>query len=183
MEPGMNPVWSSSSGRSARCWCKECYACHSPGSEGRSREDFGLIRREGLAKGGDSGPAIVGGKPDESLLLDALRHDGIEMPPKGKLPDSVIGDFERWVKIGAPTRAAEGLRPRRHPRRRHQRRRRPEVLGLSTAATARAPGGARYGLACHRHRPLPLGGARSPEHPTRRTTPTARPWLAGSRST
>jgi hypothetical protein len=80
---------------------RECYACHSKGAKvlkGGLRVDTW----EGLAKGGDSGPAIVGGNPDESLLLDALRHEGIEMPPKGKLPDSVIGDFERWVKMGAP---------------------------------------------------------------------------------
>jgi hypothetical protein len=80
---------------------KECYACHSA----RSKTLKGGLRvdtSEGLRKGGDSGPAIVAGKPEESLLLDALRHEGIEMPPTGKLPDSVIGDFERWVKIGAP---------------------------------------------------------------------------------
>ena len=99
--------------------------------------------REGLTKGGDSGPAIVGGKPDESLLLDALRHDGIEMPPKGKLPDAVVADFERWVKMGAPTRAADGRRLRRQPSRGDRHRGRPAVLGLSAAATARAARGAR----------------------------------------
>jgi cytochrome c553 len=80
---------------------KECYACHSKDSKAL-KGGLRLDTREGLTKGGDSGPAIVGGKPDESLLLDALRHDGIDMPPKGKLPDAVIGDFERWVKMGAP---------------------------------------------------------------------------------
>jgi Protein of unknown function (DUF1553)/Protein of unknown function (DUF1549)/Planctomycete cytochrome C len=80
---------------------KECYACHSKDSKAL-KGGLRVDTREGLTKGGDSGPAIVGGKPDESLLLDALRHDGIDMPPKGKLPDAVIGDFERWVKMGAP---------------------------------------------------------------------------------
>ncbi len=80
---------------------KECYPCHSMASKAL-KGGLRVDTREGLTKGGDSGPAIVGGNPQESLLLDALRHDGIEMPPKGKLPDAVIGDFERWVKMGAP---------------------------------------------------------------------------------
>ena len=126
---------------------KECYACHSKGAKvlkGGLRVDTW----EGLAKGGDSGPAIVGGKPDESLLLDALRHEGIEMPPKGKLPDAVIGDFERWVKMGAPDPRRGGPAPSPAPAPGHRRRGRPEVLGLSTAATARTPSGhaIRHGL-------------------------------------
>jgi hypothetical protein len=52
--------------------------------------------------GGDSGPALVPGKPDESLILEALRHEGLAMPPKSKLPDAVVGDFERWIRMGAP---------------------------------------------------------------------------------
>jgi hypothetical protein len=80
---------------------KECYACHSTTAKAL-KGGLRVDTWEGLTKGGDSGPAIVGGKPDESLLLDALRHDGIDMPPKGKLPDTVITDFEHWVKMGAP---------------------------------------------------------------------------------
>ena len=59
-------------------------------------------RRAGVLAGGDSGPAVVPGKPEESLLIEALRHEGLAMPPKGKLPDAVIADFERWVEMGAP---------------------------------------------------------------------------------
>ena len=80
---------------------KECYSCHSS----RAKTVKGGLRldtSEGLKKGGDSGPAVIAGKPEESLLLDALRHDGIAMPPRGKLSDTVIGDFERWVTMGAP---------------------------------------------------------------------------------
>ena len=47
-------------------------------------------------------PAIVPGNVDESLLIDALNYDGFEMPPKGKLPESVIEDFKKWVEMGAP---------------------------------------------------------------------------------
>ena len=55
-----------------------------------------------MLKGGDSGPAIVPGNSDESLLISALKYDGYEMPPKGKLPDSVISDFIEWVGMGSP---------------------------------------------------------------------------------
>jgi hypothetical protein len=95
---------------------KECYACHS--SRSKTLKGGLLVDTpEGLRKGGDSGPAIVDGKPEASLLLDALRHDGIEMPPKGKLPDTVIGDFERWVKMGAPDPRRSGASPANAPAR------------------------------------------------------------------
>ena len=80
---------------------KECYGCHSSQSK-TLKGGLRVDTREGLTKGGDSGPAIIAGKPDESLLIDALKHDGIEMPPKGRLGDTVIADFSRWVKMGAP---------------------------------------------------------------------------------
>jgi hypothetical protein len=35
-------------------------------------------------------------------VLEALRYESYEMPPSGKLPDAVIADFEKWIKIGAP---------------------------------------------------------------------------------
>ena len=89
---------------------KECYACHSAGSE-KLKGGLRLDSRAGLLTGGDSGPAVVPGKPDESVLLEALRHDGIAMPPKSKLPDAVIADFERWVEIGAPDPREEQVAP------------------------------------------------------------------------
>jgi len=49
-----------------------------------------LDNREGLRKGGDSGAVIVPGKPKASLLLEALKYETLEMPPKGKLPPQVI---------------------------------------------------------------------------------------------
>jgi hypothetical protein len=80
---------------------QECYSCHSSGAK-VLKGGLRLDTRAGVLAGGDSGPAVVPGKPDESLLLDALRHDGIEMPPKGKLPVEVVADFDRWVRMGAP---------------------------------------------------------------------------------
>ncbi|MCE9564054.1 MAG: DUF1553 domain-containing protein [Planctomycetes bacterium] len=88
---------------------KECYSCHSANTRsgiGGTRGPKGglaLDTRDGLLKGGDSGKSIVSGKPTESLLINALHGDGVStMPPKGKLSEAVIADFEKWVKMGAP---------------------------------------------------------------------------------
>ena len=80
---------------------KECYSCHSASAR-KLKGGLRLDSREALRIGGESGPAIVPGKPDESPLIDALKHDGLAMPPKGKLPDAVVADFVRWIAIGAP---------------------------------------------------------------------------------
>ena len=78
-----------------------CYECHAADSK-ILKGGLRLDSRSGLLKGGDTGAALVPGKADESLLIKALRHDGIEMPPKGKLAASVIKDFETWIAMGAP---------------------------------------------------------------------------------
>jgi len=79
----------------------QCYECHS--AEAKTlRAGLLLDSRDGLRQGGDSGPAVVPGKPDESLLLGALRYEGFEMPPSGKLADEVIADFQKWIELGAP---------------------------------------------------------------------------------
>ena len=79
-----------------------CYQCHSASSK-ELKGELRLDTREGLRKGGESGAAIIPGKPDESLLIQAMKHeDGMEMPPKQKLPDNVIADFVKWVELGAP---------------------------------------------------------------------------------
>ncbi|MCC6508229.1 MAG: PSD1 domain-containing protein [Pirellulaceae bacterium] len=76
----------------------QCLKCH-----GATKQEGGLRldTRDGLMKGGDSGPALVPGKPEESLLLDALNHNGLEMPPTSKLPPKTILHFERWIAGGA----------------------------------------------------------------------------------
>lgn len=80
----------------------QCYQCHSASAK-EIKGELRLDTREGLRKGGESGLAIVPGKPEESLLVKALRHeDGLEMPPNSKLPDSVIANFEKWIAMGAP---------------------------------------------------------------------------------
>ena len=52
--------------------------------------------------GGSSGPAIVPGNLEESLLFNAMVHEDFVMPPKRKLSDSVINDFREWIEMGAP---------------------------------------------------------------------------------
>ena len=80
-----------------------CAKCHASTSE---KVKGGLLvdSREGLRKGGDTGPAVVPGNLDESLLITAIRYndESLQMPPKTKLSDEVIADFEKWVKMGAP---------------------------------------------------------------------------------
>jgi hypothetical protein len=77
-----------------------CFECHHP--DKKVKGGLRLDTRDGWAAGGDSGPAVEPGKPDESLLLEVIRYDSdLKMPPKGKLPAEVIADFERWVKNGA----------------------------------------------------------------------------------
>jgi len=79
----------------------QCYECHSAKS---SKVKGGLLldTRLGLAEGGDSGPILIPGQPEKSLLIRALRHQEMKMPPKTKLPENVIQDFVRWVQMGAP---------------------------------------------------------------------------------
>ncbi len=80
---------------------QQCYQCHSADAKS-VKAGLLLDSRDGLIKGGESGAAIVAGKPDDSLLIEALKYESLEMPPKEKLPDSVIAAFETWIKMGAP---------------------------------------------------------------------------------
>lgn len=80
---------------------QRCYSCHSS----QAKEVKGgllLDTREGLRKGGEGGAAVTPGDVDESLLIQAIKHETYEMPPGDKLPDNVIADFEEWVRMGAP---------------------------------------------------------------------------------
>jgi len=82
---------------------EHCYECHSATSK-KVRGGLLLDSRDGVRMGGVSGPAIVPGEPDKSLLILAIRYtdDATKMPKKGKLPATIIADFETWVKMGAP---------------------------------------------------------------------------------
>jgi hypothetical protein len=82
---------------------KECYQCHSAQAEKVKGKLF-LDSRDGVRKGGTSGPAVEPGNVKDSLLLQALRwtDESFRMPPSHKLADAVVADFEQWVKMGAP---------------------------------------------------------------------------------
>jgi hypothetical protein len=79
---------------------EHCYKCHSAQAE-KLQGKLLLDSRESVRKGGESGPVVVPGDPDASLLVQALRFESLEMPPSGKLAAAVIADFERWIKHGA----------------------------------------------------------------------------------
>jgi hypothetical protein len=81
-----------------------CYECHSQDAD-KVKGGLLLDTKEGLLKGGDSGPAIVPGDPEKSLLIKAVRYtdEDLQMPPKNrKLASEQIADLEAWVKMGAP---------------------------------------------------------------------------------
>ncbi|MBA3311947.1 MAG: DUF1553 domain-containing protein [Planctomycetaceae bacterium] len=81
---------------------EHCYECHSTRA-GKSEGGLLLDSRRALRAGGESGPALVPGTTAGSRLLRALRYDDVDlqMPPEGRLPDSVIADFEAWIQAGA----------------------------------------------------------------------------------
>src|SRR5687768_11713870 len=82
---------------------QHCYKCHSHSGE-KLKANLFLDSREGLLKGGDTGAAVVPGKPAGSLLIKAVKWTDadLQMPPKTQLPAEVVADLEQWVKMGAP---------------------------------------------------------------------------------
>ncbi|MBI1347976.1 DUF1553 domain-containing protein [bacterium] len=81
---------------------QRCYECHGGTKAGGG---LSLQTAKGWQHGGESGPAIVPGKPDESLLIEAIQYRSLEMPPSdagGKLPDHEIAILSKWVAMGAP---------------------------------------------------------------------------------
>ncbi len=91
---------------------ERCYECHS--HKGKMKGGLTLDSHSGWEQGGDDGPAVVIGKPDESLLIKMVRwsDDDHQMPPKKKLAESEIALLEEWVKIGAPDpRVTPAARP------------------------------------------------------------------------
>jgi mono/diheme cytochrome c family protein len=89
---------------------KRCFECHS------ERKQKGGLRVDHLGylkAGGDTGPALVPGKPEESPMIEAVHYQNkdFQMPPKQKLPDAEIAVLEKWIKMGAP-RPAKSWSPR-----------------------------------------------------------------------
>jgi mono/diheme cytochrome c family protein len=80
---------------------ERCYSCHGPEKQ---KAKLRLDSRESVLAGGKHGTAAVAGKPDDSLLIKAVRYqdDDLAMPPKKKLSDEQIGTLVEWVKRGMP---------------------------------------------------------------------------------
>ncbi len=79
---------------------ENCRKCH--GAE-KQKGGLRVDSRKALVDGGESGPAVVPGRPDKSLLIDAVRHQGeLRMPPNGTLLEGQVAALERWVAAGAP---------------------------------------------------------------------------------
>src|SRR5580700_9429243 len=78
---------------------ENCYDCHTAAEMGGLRVDS----RERLLQGGKSGPAVMPGDPDKSLLIQAVRQSGdLKMPKGGKLKPAEVQALADWVKAGAP---------------------------------------------------------------------------------
>jgi len=82
---------------------EHCYQCHSAeaAKAGKLGGKLTLDTRAGIRQGGESGAAVVPGDVAASVLIGALKHQGLEMPPDEKLPDDVVADFVTWVQAGA----------------------------------------------------------------------------------
>ncbi|MDA1164890.1 MAG: PSD1 and planctomycete cytochrome C domain-containing protein [Planctomycetota bacterium] len=78
----------------------KCYECHSSSSK-EPKGNLLLDSREGIRMGGESGKAVVPGDLEDSVLLEAIRWEGLEMPPDEQLPAETIARFEQWIKMGA----------------------------------------------------------------------------------
>ena len=88
---------------------ERCVECHGPKKQ---ENGLRLDSRAALLKGGDGGPAIEPGKPDESPLVEAVTHAGaVKMPPKGKLADQAVADLTAWVRMGAPWPETAAAKP------------------------------------------------------------------------
>jgi hypothetical protein len=90
---------------------ENCLECHGPE---KPKAGLRLDARDSMLRGGESGPVVVPGKPEESALIEAIRYEGgIQMPPKKKLKDEEIAVLTEWVKRGAHWPASRaGLAPR-----------------------------------------------------------------------
>ena len=81
-----------------------CYKCHSHDAD-KIKGGLMLDTREGMLHGGDTGPAIAPGKPEDSRLVDAISYKDadLQMPPKGeRLTDEQVVDLTEWIRRGAP---------------------------------------------------------------------------------
>jgi hypothetical protein len=85
----------------------KCQECH---GEKKQKAGLRLDSHADVLKGGETGPALVPGKPEESLLIEAVRYtdENLQMPPKERLDPAEVALLEKWVALGAPWPADTG---------------------------------------------------------------------------
>ncbi|MDF2376596.1 MAG: PSD1 and planctomycete cytochrome C domain-containing protein, partial [Verrucomicrobiales bacterium] len=81
---------------------EKCYSCHSADAE-KLKGNLQLDHFEHLLTGGETGPVIKPGMAEQSLLIESIRYENedLEMPPKERLSDEIVADFEQWINAGA----------------------------------------------------------------------------------
>jgi hypothetical protein len=85
---------------------ERCQTCHGPEKQ---KGGLRLDSRAAVLRGGETGPAVIPGRPGESLLIEAVNYgDALQMPPKSRLTESEIAALTRWVEIGVPWPAVAG---------------------------------------------------------------------------
>jgi hypothetical protein len=76
-----------------------CFECH--GDQDDIEAELSLASRAAMLKGGETGPAMIPSDPDRSLLIQAIRYESLQMPPRSKMPDEEIEILLKWIADGA----------------------------------------------------------------------------------
>lgn len=76
-----------------------CLKCH---SGEHPKGELNMTTREGFLKGGESGPAVDLENHEDSYVINAVRYEGLDMPPSGPLSPQKVKIIERWVQQGLP---------------------------------------------------------------------------------
>src|ERR1051325_3834504 len=121
---------------------ENCYECHSAEAK-KLKGKLRLDSREDILRGGETGPAIIPGNPEKSLLITAIKYTDKDLqmpPPKGdtsrKLTDNVIADFIQWIQMGAPMPEPSMAKKDSLPAKQHWAFIEPKKSGLPTISNA-----------------------------------------------
>ena len=153
---------------------ESCQKCHGPQKQS---SELRLDSREAILKGGSSGPAIVPGKPDESLLVQAVAHshEELKMPPKGKLPAADGGGPAPLGRNGCALGRSLDLRHGGHCRSQDGDRFRTRPLGIRCTAQGRDSDSQESSLGALAGRCLRTGAGSSRKESSHRSPPTGEP--------
>ena len=80
---------------------EHCYSCHSAKAK-KVKGELLVDTRDSIRRGGESGDAVIPYDVENSLLIQAIKHETNEMPPDEMLSKETIADFVSWIKMGAP---------------------------------------------------------------------------------